>query len=48
MCGIVCAFDIKSNSDFVRSNVLKMAKKVRHRGPDWIGIYSDSNEILAN
>ncbi len=48
MCGIVCAFNIKSNSDVVRSSVLKMAKKVRHRGPDWSGIYSDNNAILAH
>ena len=48
MCGIVCAFDIKSNSDEVRSNVLKMAKKVRHRGPDWSGIYSNKKAVLAH
>ena len=48
MCGIVCAFDIKSNSDDVRSNVLKMAKKVRHRGPDWSGVYSSDNAVLAH
>ena len=48
MCGIVCAFDIKSNSDAVRSNVLKMAKKVRHRGPDWSGVYSNNNAVLAH
>ena len=48
MCGIVCAFDIKSNSDEVRSNVLKMAKKVRHRGPDWSGIYSNENALFNN
>jgi asparagine synthase (glutamine-hydrolysing) len=48
MCGIVCAFDIKSNSGEVRSNVLKMAKKVRHRGPDWSGIYSNNNAVLAH
>ena len=48
MCGIVCAFDIKGNSIDVRSNVLKMAKKVRHRGPDWSGIYSNNNAILAH
>ncbi len=48
MCGIVCAFNIKSNSDKVRSNVLKMAKKVRHRGPDWSGIYSDQKAVLAH
>ena len=48
MCGIVCAFDIKSKSDFVRSNVLKMAQKVRHRGPDWSGVYSNNNAVLAH
>jgi len=48
MCGIVCAFDIKSNSDEIRSNVLRMAKKVRHRGPDWSGIYSNEKAILAH
>ena len=48
MCGIVCAFNIKSNSNKVRSNVLKMAKKVRHRGPDWSGIYSDQKAVLAH
>ena len=48
MCGIVCAFNIESNSDAVRSNVLKMAKKVRHRGPDWSGVYSNQNAVLAH
>ncbi len=48
MCGIVCAFDIKSNSDKVRSNVLMMAKKVRHRGPDWSGVYSNERAVLAH
>ena len=48
MCGIVCAFNIKGDNEFVRSNVLKMAQRVRHRGPDWSGIYSDDNAILAH
>ncbi|MFL2622572.1 MAG: asparagine synthase B [Candidatus Marisimplicoccus sp.] len=48
MCGIVCAFNIKGNNEIVRSNVLKMAQKVRHRGPDWSGIYSSNNAILAH
>ena len=48
MCGIVCAFDIKSNSGEVRSNVLRMVKKVRHRGPDWSGIYSNKKAVLAH
>ena len=48
MCGIVCAFNIKGNKDLVRGNVLQMAQKVRHRGPDWSGIYSSGNAILAH
>ena len=35
MCGIVCALDIKQESDLLRPKVLEMSKKVRHRGPDW-------------
>jgi asparagine synthase (glutamine-hydrolysing) len=48
MCGIVCAFNIKGDNDSIRTNVLKMAQKLRHRGPDWSGIYSDDNAILAH
>ena len=48
MCGIVCAFNIKGDKEVVRANVLKMAQRVRHRGPDWSGIYSDDNAILAH
>ena len=48
MCGIVCAFDINEDSLFLRNQILEMSKKVRHRGPDWSGIYSSSNAILAH
>ena len=48
MCGIVCAFNLKDNNNEIRSNVLKMSQKVRHRGPDWSGIYSSKNAILAH
>ena len=48
MCGIVCAFNIRGNKDLVRGNVLQMAQKLRHRGPDWSGIYSSENAILAH
>ena len=48
MCGIVCAFNIKGNNDAVRANVLKMAQRLRHRGPDWSGIYTDDKAILAH
>lgn len=48
MCGIVCAFDLKQSTEDLRPQVLKMAKKLRHRGPDWSGIYSDQNAIMAH
>ena len=48
MCGIVCAFILRGNKDLIRSNILEMAQKVRHRGPDWSGIYSSDNAILAH
>ena len=48
MCGIVCALDIKESSNKLRADVLEMSKKLRHRGPDWNGIYADDNVILAH
>ena len=48
MCGIVCAFDLKQKVEELRPQVLEMSKKVRHRGPDWSGIYSHNNAILAH
>jgi asparagine synthase (glutamine-hydrolysing) len=48
MCGIVCAFDIKQSSQVLRSQVLKMSKKIRHRGPDWSGIFSNEKAILSH
>jgi asparagine synthase (glutamine-hydrolysing) len=48
MCGIVCAFDLKQKSEILRPQVLEMSKKLRHRGPDWSGIYSDEKSIMAH
>ena len=48
MCGIVCAFDVKESTDVLRPQLLEMSKKVRHRGPDWSGIYADEKAILAH
>ena len=39
MCGILCAFNLKQPKDKLRPQVLEMSKKLRHRGPDWSGIY---------
>ena len=48
MCGITCAFDLKEDSSVLRPQLLEMSKKLRHRGPDWSGIYSDDNAILSH
>lgn len=49
MCGIVGAFDLKTpSSDSLRMQVLEMSKRIRHRGPDWSGIYTNENAILAH
>ncbi|MDR3226278.1 MAG: asparagine synthase B [Prevotellaceae bacterium] len=48
MCGIVGAFMLKQMPENVRSQVLKMSKQIRHRGPDWSGIFSNENAILAH
>jgi asparagine synthase (glutamine-hydrolysing) len=48
MCGIVCTFDIKTDASQLRPQVLKMSKKIRHRGPDWSGVYSCEKAILAH
>ncbi len=48
MCGIVCAFDIKQPVQALRPQVLKMSKRIRHRGPDWSGVYSDDKAIMAH
>ncbi|MFR9504341.1 MAG: asparagine synthase B [Rikenellaceae bacterium] len=48
MCGFVGLFDIKSTGEEQRTNVLKMSKLIRHRGPDWSGIYCGSKAVIAH
>ncbi|ALI97886.1 asparagine synthase B [Rufibacter tibetensis] len=48
MCGIVCAFDLKESAEALRPQLLEMAKCIRHRGPDWSGIFSNEKAILAH
>ena len=48
MCGIVGIFNTKEQSDALRAKALKMAQNIRHRGPDWSGIYCGRNAILAH
>lgn len=48
MCGIVCAFDLKQKAEALRPQVLEMSKIIRHRGPDWSGIYSNDKAIMSH
>lgn len=48
MCGFVGAFELTQDLEVLRSQVLKMAKKIRHRGPDWSGIYCGDKAVLAH
>lgn len=48
MCGIACIFNIRQQTQELRQKALSMAKKIRHRGPDWSGIYSGKTAILAH
>jgi asparagine synthase (glutamine-hydrolysing) len=56
MCGFVGVFDLNSGSvpleqgmkDALRAQVLDMSRKIRHRGPDWSGVYTDDNAILSH
>ncbi len=56
MCGFVGCFDLNSGSEPVaeglkeelRSQVIEMSKKIRHRGPDWSGVYTGDNAILSH
>lgn len=48
MCGFIGAFDLIQDISVLRGQVLRMAKKIRHRGPDWSGIYCGEKSILAH
>lgn len=48
MCGIVCAFDLKTGTSSLRPQVLEMVKKLRHRGPDWSGNYCGTKALIAH
>ena len=48
MCGIVGIFNIREQTPALRAKALAMAGKIRHRGPDWSGIYCGGSAILAH
>ncbi|MDE1513453.1 MULTISPECIES: asparagine synthase B [Vibrio] len=48
MCSIFGILDIKTDAAALRPVALEMSKKLRHRGPDWSGIYACDKAILAH
>lgn len=48
MCGITAIFNISQSPSSLRDKALKMSKKLRHRGPDWSGIYQGKTAILCH
>ena len=48
MCGIVAILSVKEQTSALREKALKMSQKIRHRGPDWSGIYCGGSAILAH
>ena len=48
MCGIVGIFQIKQQTEELRAKALMMSQKLRHRGPDWSGIYVGGSTILTH
>ena len=48
MCGIVSILNVKQQTHSLREKALRMSQKIRHRGPDWSGIYCGGSAILAH
>ncbi|MBO7069446.1 MAG: asparagine synthase B [Bacteroidaceae bacterium] len=48
MCGIVGIFNVNKQTHELREKALRMSQKIRHRGPDWSGIYCGGSAILAH
>lgn len=48
MCSIFCILDIKAGADALRPKALEFSRLLRHRGPDWSGIYNNDNAILVH
>lgn len=48
MCGIVGIFNIGEQTPELRQKALRMSQKIRHRGPDWSGIYTGPSAILCH
>lgn len=48
MCGIVTIFNLRKSETELRPQAIEMARKIRHRGPDWSGIYCHPRAVMAH
>ncbi len=48
MCSIFGILDIKTGAQALRPTALECSRLLRHRGPDWSGIYNSDNAILVH
>lgn len=48
MCSILGVLDIKTDPTKLRTQAIEMSKKLRHRGPDWSGVYASDKAILVH
>ena len=48
MCGIACILNVREQTPELRQKALRMSQKIRHRGPDWSGIYVGGSAIMAH
>lgn len=48
MCSIFGVLDIKTDPSTLRTQAIEMSKRLRHRGPDWSGIYASDKAILVH
>lgn len=48
MCGILAILGLSEDSSRFRHTALQLMKRIRHRGPDWSGVYTHENTILCH
>jgi asparagine synthase (glutamine-hydrolysing) len=48
MCGILAILDIKGDPAELRKLAVNRVKMLRHRGPDWSGVYSDDRAVICH
>ena len=48
MCSIFCILDIHGDAGGLRELALQGSSMMKHRGPDWSGIWNNERAILAH